>query len=187
MTTRLEEIAEKVHETLDDPSVKRLHGWPALSEHAARRRAVWCSTGGTIEEPRQGGGRRPTGETDTSEAQTARIVACKIRVEDVQIHIYGETAEVTEQLLDNLIAAIYITLGTPMIPNYRWVSQQTETSGRTLRNEKIVLFLKLRLPVPEEISPLRKIEGITFSAVLLDDEGNFPDSPNDDPITGVVP
>jgi hypothetical protein len=159
-------MATDVHVTLNDPTVKAYHDRVALQQHQQRRRVVWLTPGGTTEPPKQGGGRLPTDGT------AFRVQACRVRVEQVHAHIFAETRELTEQLLDNLIAAVCSTLGVVEIPTYAWVTEERDQAGTVLRAAECILRINLRLPVPEQIKPLTPVIGVEDVCGTLDDDGN---------------
>lgn len=167
MATRLAEFADLVHAKLNDPTVKKLDDVEALQKHEERRRIVWVTPGGTVEQPRQAGGRMPTDGTQF------RIQLCKVRVENVDAHIFAETRERTEQLLDNVIAALCITAESGIeMPTYTWVTQERDNAGKVLRAQYCVLRFRLRLPVPEQIKPLGTFNAVDDVCGMLDEDGN---------------
>src|SRR5690348_8841841 len=123
MATRLREVAEDVHALLNaaltpEDQVKDCHDRVALTQHQQQRRIVWLTEGGTTEPPKQAGGRRPTDGTEY------RIVACRVRVERVEAHLFAESRERTEELLDAVIAALCQTLQVVEIPGYEWITEE---------------------------------------------------------------
>lgn len=172
MATRLKEVAVAVHELLnaalpEAEQVKDYHDQVALTQHQQRRRIVWLTQGGTTEPPKQGGGRLP------SDASAYRIQACKTRVERVDAHLFAETRELTEQLLDQVIAALCTVLQVVEIPGYEWRTEEVGEAGRALRVACCVLRFLLRLPVPEEIKPLTPITGVEDVCGTLQPDGSI--------------
>jgi hypothetical protein len=165
--TRLEEFATDVHAVLGDDTVKPYFDATALQEHKQQRRIVWVTPGGTTEAPRQGGGRPPVDGTQF------RIQACRMRVENVDAHVYAENRETTEVLLDNLIAAVCLTLAVVEIPTYTWETEEIGNAGRTLRIAHCILRIYLRLPVPDQIRPLLPITGIEDECGTLLPDGSI--------------
>jgi hypothetical protein len=167
VATRLEEFATAVHAALGDPSVKAYFDATALQEHKQRRRIVWVTPGGTTETPRQSGGMPP------SDGSKMRIQACRVRVENIDAHIYAENRETTEILLDNLIAAVCLTINPAEMPTYTWETETLDNAGRTLRIAHCILRIYLRLPVPDEIKQLFPIRGVEDECGTLQDDGSI--------------
>lgn len=166
MATRLSEFADLVHAALGDSTVTKRDDVGSLQQHDVRRRIVWLTQGGQVEQPRQAGGRPPTDGT------AYRIQACKVRVEDVQAHLFAETRERTEQLLDSVIAAVCTVVQAAIeMPRYVWETQERENAGKVLRAEHCVLHIRLRLPVPEEIRPLGTFDSVDDVCGTLDEDG----------------
>lgn len=174
--TRLEEVATAVHALLDEGAVEPneigiAHDAVALQQHQKQRRIVWLTTGGAIEPPRQAGGRVP------SDGTAARVRLCKVRVERVEAHIFAETRELTEILLDNVIAALTHVLELVEMPSYDWETEVTERAGKVLRSQHCVLHFLLRLPVPDQIRELRTVAGIEDVCGTLAEDGSITAQP----------
>lgn len=167
MATRLAEFATEVHALLNDATVKKCDDVASLQRHEVRRRITWLTPGGTTEPPRQAGGRAP------SDGTAYRIQACRIRVEHIDAHIFAESREMTERLLDNVIAASCTVARVLEIPSYRWETEERENSGKVLRAHECILRINLRLPVPEQILPLVAITSQDHECGTLQDDGTI--------------
>lgn len=165
--SRLEEFTVSIHETLADSSVKRLFGRKSLAHQEQARRIVWVRTRGDIEAPRQAGGREVPPATTPPGGTTYRVRACCLRIERVEAHIFAEDDEKLDALLDNLLAAIYLTIPTPSFSGFAFPSQEEGKDGESLRTQKCVLTVAFRCPVPDEIKPLAPITGFTTTAGTL--------------------
>lgn len=114
----------------------------ALNEHAQRRRIVWVAVGGQVVPPHPGrAGPVKVGEVSST-------IAPYDRRESVDVHLYAETLDATDALLDAVVVALNRVLGTCR-PTYRWATQEADASGRQLRSHKVVLRLTLHFPVIE--------------------------------------
>lgn len=167
LPTRLSALADEFHAKLNDPTVKKFDDVEALQKHEVRRRVVWTSPGGTTRPPKQAGGRLPADGSD------ARIVACRTREANVEAHIFADTLANTELLLDNLIAAICLTMRVVEIPGYSWETQERENSGRVLRSQYCILRVTIPLPVPEQITPLLAFEEIDDVCGTIQPDGSI--------------
>lgn len=157
---------------LNDATVKKRDDVAALQQHDVRRRIVWLTQGGTVEQPRQAGGRTP------SDGTAFRIVSCKDRVEEIEAHLFSESRETTEQLLDNVIAAVCIVARTAVeMPRYVWETQDRDNAGKVLRAEHCVLVIRLRMPVPEQIKPLGTFATVADVCGTLDEDGDVVPQP----------
>lgn len=175
LPTRLAELADRVHEELADPTVAKRDDVAALQQHDVLRRVVWLTEGGQIDATRQAGGALPDDGTQV------RITACRIRGEEVQAHLYAEDRATTEQLLDNTIAAVCLALGpSATLQRYRWLTEERAESGRTRRSVKCILYLTMRLPVPELIEPLLPLPPAEVVCGLIDADGDFVPVPEDE-------
>lgn len=170
MATRLADFSTAVHARLTAAGitdVAKRDDREAIDKHDLKRRIVWITEGGTIEPPRQAGGR-------LNGAGSSRVVACKMRVEEVDAYIFGGTREATEDLLDAVIAAAFIEGGAHLeMTRYRWLSQEDNRSGTMLRTQLCVLRMLLRLPVSEEITPLTALTGQDHECGTLDEDGDI--------------
>lgn len=178
MATRLSEFATLVHAQLADASVKKFDDIVALQKHTERRRVVWITPGGTTEPPPQAGGRSPADGT------SFRVQACRTRVENVDVHIFAESRELTERLLDNLIAAICLVAKVVAIPTYRWETEERDQSGKVLRAHECVLRINLRFAVPDEVKPLTPVTAQEHLCGTLQEDGSITpqgDTPEEDP------
>ncbi len=162
MATRLATFATAVHARLASAGVTipQQNDVISLQKHAERLRIVWLTPGGTIEPPRQAGGR--IGPNDPAN----RVRLCKLRVEECQAWIFGETREAAEDLLDAVIAAIYAEAQHIEMPRYRWPNELRDEAGNVLRAQVCVLTFFLRLPVADEIAPLVTITGVDHECEL---------------------
>lgn len=163
MATRLSAFAAQVHARLEAAgvSVPQYDDAEGLTKHSERTRIVWVTTGGTIEPPKQAGGRMP------SNGSAERVRLCKVRVERVNVYILSDTRQTTEELLEDVIAAVYNIASVCEMPSYRWPTQVKDLSGDVLRAQACVLDFSLRLPVSDEIKPLTTVTGQTHTCEYL--------------------
>lgn len=175
MPSRLEDITIEIHERLNDATLERRFGRKELQHHDQERRIVWVRVLSPIDTPKRAGATMVVGDPEH------RVNVCQIRVETVEAHIFAETDELIDQLLDNVIAACWLTLQSVAVQftNYSWVSQYENEAGETLRTEKVVLRLSFRLPVPEEIKQLTPITEISHVCGTLTNDGDFNPQPED--------
>lgn len=165
--SRLEELTIAIHDQLADSTVERMFGRNAKSKQTQARRIVWIPMGGQLIPPRQGGGRLPADGTQF------RIQSCQDRQARFAAHIYARTYEEAEALLDRVIAAIML-----VIPNVTWPApyedkthEDKNEAGVTRRTELIVLHVQTRLPVPDEVKPLRTITGTDHVCGTIQGDG----------------
>lgn len=167
LKTRLEEQAELIHKEFATP-IEMREGADALNLHDEKRRIVWVTPGGTIAAPPQAGGRM------ADDDDTVRIVACRLRSEDVDVHLFGSNRADAEQMLDATIAAIHKACGpSARITSYSYPNEEQDKTGVTRRTHKCVLKIQLRMPVPEEIAPLREITGADHECGTIQDDGSI--------------
>lgn len=172
--SRAEALAIAIHEQLNDSSVERLFGRNDKAKNAQARRIVWIPVGGTIDDPRQGGGRRP------ADGAQSRVQSCKDRKARIEAHIYAESYAETEALLDRLIAATCIVLPNQTFDGgYQDVTQeQRNEAGVTNRTDLIVLTLEVRLPVRAEVKELRPIVAFDHVCGTLQQDGSILPQPS---------
>lgn len=169
MATRLEALAEKIHEQLNDQTVKSAFGRKEVARNDQRRRVVWVPVGGPLTPPekRSAGTVVPNG---TGQARRHDVV---LRQERVQVHVTAESDESLEQLFENLLAAIGLTIPRPTWHEYRWVTEEEGQAGDSLRVPKIRFEITIQLPVAEEIKPLTVVTGEDHTCGFLTAEGEF--------------
>jgi hypothetical protein len=155
VATRLHAFAAAVHNALETAGVTDVEmrvGRKAVAFHGPKRKVAWVCPGGKLTSPKQGGPRLPTGVTDS------RTTSCKTNEATVLAYIYGGSDEATEDLFEAVVAAACSVPGAQLeMPDWRWVTQEDEKAGHTDRTELIILTMALRLPVHDEIAPLREI------------------------------
>jgi len=149
---RLETFGADVEATLADPTVTFRYHADAMNEHDKLRRVVWIGTGGVVDEARPG----RAGQVKVG--QVSGTVAPYDRAENVEIHVYADTDDNLETLVENLIIALNMTLARCR-PTYAWVNQTPAATGRALRSKKCVLKFVLHMPIREELSALTAITG----------------------------
>lgn len=176
MASRLEQLTLDIHETLNDATVEHRFGRKHLEHHDQERRIVWVRAPSRLEEPRQAAARKVVGTTEY------RVTTCVDRMDAVEAHIWAEDDESIDQLLDNLVAAICLTQRFMAWGGYTYASQEPKEGGETARTEKIILRVSFRLPVPEEIKPLKVIIGLDHECgTLLPDGSTQPEPEEEDP------
>ncbi len=172
MASRLSEQAARVHLEIDSTILQR-DDIAGLQQHDVARRIVWLTPGGEISPASQAGGRPATGG-----ANGTRKVSTHLREEDVQAHIFGENRAATEAILDQVIAACSNVWGPSVrLQRYTWVSEERPNSGLTLRTNKVVLFLQLRMPVVVESKELGTFDTVTDVCGTLNDDGTVTPQP----------
>lgn len=152
---RLQDFVDSVEAKLVEGGVTDVDmrvGRKAFSFHGAKRRICWIEPRGKLVPPLQAGGRQ-VGST--------RAPACKTREAEVHAFIYGGLDDTTEQLFEALVAAI-CKLGEARyeMPSYRWVTEEEANAGHTNRTDCIELTVIARLPIQEEVKPLREVTGV---------------------------
>lgn len=182
MATRLGTFIAAVDDTLRAAGivVEMREDRESLDFHGVKRRIVWLTTGGSIVPPNQAGPRLRTGSA------TEVVTACKVRVERVFAYIYGGSREATETLLDAVIAACCEVGGVPLeMPEYDWVTQEDNRSGKTLRTQLVRLEIRIRLPVNAELATLTPILSVQDDCGTLsgteDDWTVTPQEPEPEP------
>lgn len=153
--SRLERAVDAVEAELDDGSVVFLVGRAHKLVHGPARRVIWIPVPSPIQFPKQAGGRLP------DEDPTIRARVARERIETVEIHIYAEDRGTTDRLLDNLIAAILLSIPRAQLQTYSWVSEEEQEAGDTNYVELIVMRCAFPLPVLDEVLPLKAIATIT--------------------------
>lgn len=145
--SRLSDLADAVHVTLDDSSVKKVIGKVNDGKHGPRRRIHWYHTGGVVQTVSQAGGR-------LTESDTVREPAVWERLGAIDCLVFAENDETAETLLDNLIVAISQTApnGSAIFEDYVW--QHDEIAQR---EPLATLRVLIKWPVVDEISPLTEI------------------------------
>lgn len=149
MTTRLNRLVTACQDLLDAGGCKVAHRQDAeaLTEHNVRRRVVWLSDRGDVSEASRTGGFDRDGR---------RITCCALRAAEVRVFVYAETLELTEQLLDNVIASISQVLENVDFKEYALATQEDDSKkvGHVNRVQCAMLRFVLPLPVPDEITAL---------------------------------
>lgn len=171
--SRLKRVTLAIHAALNDPTVK--HGWGAfaLKNHAQPRRIVWVRTQSTIEPPKQAGGRLqgiPAGASTEQGASRARL--CRIRVQVVDAHIYGEDEGAVDDTLDNLLAAVELVW-----PQTEYIFEdwplENETDANITHYPKAIVRMRLRLAVADEVLPLQVVAGEAHECGILQEDGSL--------------
>ena len=101
--SRISAFATAVHATLADATVQEVVGQKNKGRNRQRRRVHWYRQGGTIEPPHQAGGRIPEDETEATGNRQPTIWQ---RQEEIVCHIFAESEDTLEILLDNWIVAL---------------------------------------------------------------------------------
>jgi hypothetical protein len=167
----LELVTVKIHQQMNDPRVARGWGHKDLDKHAAAPRVVWVRQQSPIESPKQAGGRlqgkqgeqEGTGVPVAQDGSRWRIA--RVRVQTVDVHLYGRTEAETDRLLKNVIAAIETAW-----PQVSYIFEDwTEDSHTHL--PKAVMRLQLRLTVADEVQPLKLVEGEAHECGILQEDG----------------
>ncbi|MBA2724282.1 MAG: hypothetical protein H0U56_15620 [Methylibium sp.] len=124
-------------------------GRVALAEETQLRRIVWVRAPSRIEATtRAGGTLQGTTEQD-------RIKYAYVRVEHVEAHLYAETEDAAELLLDQVLGVLADLLGPSVVPTgYTWVTETEEGAGIAVRQPKIRLDVTVRMPASKEVHPL---------------------------------
>lgn len=158
-STRLKRTAREIHAALPElTTIECGFGVAALSEFRGKRGVVWISPGGGVEPSS-----RTNGTITDKAGKVERISIFANRIEDVEAHIYGETEEAVEALLDGVCAGIQQAVGVNNAPlpwKYGWAGDSQDAGGKLNHFPKVVLMFKLKLPVSEQALGLRSIEHI---------------------------
>lgn len=161
-------IGGLVHDKLNDNTVEELYGRTSLSEHSGQRRIHWVSPGGTLEAPKQAGGRRD----DETAAQ--RKPTCKTISAELEIHIFAEDDEAIETLFRNVLAALALTNVRYDRGRYRSPTQEdVAASGITNRVEWLILSIVVGFPAIEEIQALRTVVSTDQTSGIDHADGTF--------------
>lgn len=170
--SRLEECTERIHKVLNDPSVQHVFGATGLKAHGKPRRIVWVRTQSPIEAPRQAGGRlQGAREDERPQNRAFRVRLCRVRVQTVDAHVYGEDDGAADQIVDSLLAAVETE-----VPQVEYVFEdwpmETLANANLTHFPKVVIRMRIRLAVADEIAPLHAAE-FEHECGLLDAEGNL--------------
>jgi hypothetical protein len=151
MSTRLQRIAEAVHEELADRTVAMVVGREEAETHNGRRRVMWIPGQGKLVPSQRAGG--------TLLADGTRVVCVWNREEQLSVFIIAERVDTTEVLFENLLAALseVIPESSMKNPGYRWVTQEKGQAGATLRSQLIEFTFTVVLPVRNELQQLTTI------------------------------
>lgn len=157
--TQLSDAVERIKAKLNDPTIEHFVGQLAIEKRTQRRRIVWVTRPSTVEPPqkRMGGQLGADGVT--------RVTTAKVRFERVQAYIRAENADVTEQLFDNLLAALDMEFGDMGQPGaYEWITEQPSDAGggaAILKGGHLIrLDVVFQWRVLSEIAPLVVLPGI---------------------------
>jgi hypothetical protein len=162
VTTTFAELIDEVEAAFraftSDTSVLFQRGKLALAEHEQQRRIVFVRPGGTVQPSTR------AGSTVMVDGTRARMI--KRRAERVVAHLFAESEEAAEAMLDNLIAASELTLGTGFQPTqYEWITED-DASAHLKYAEVIQLTAAWHKPVLDTPEPLTVIEGASESCFL---------------------
>lgn len=163
MATRLQGIAEAVHETLDDPTVKLLVGRKHVKEHAQQRRILWVTAPSKTSPPKMAGE-----HFDQENEEEPSGVCIMNREQAVVVWVCAENEETTEKLFENFLVALEATLQTSYtFPTYRFVFEAEGENPRLARQELVELTFSVRLPVSDAPHRLATIEATEGTQELL--------------------
>lgn len=174
--SRIERVTEQIHVELKDPSVSHVWGAFALKNHAGPRRIVWVRTTSPIETPKQAGGRlQGIPDAAATERGASRARLCRIRVQTLDAHIYGEDDGAVDAILDSLLAAVDIVW-----PQTEYVFEdwplETESNANITHYPKAVVRMRLRLAVADEVAPLQVVLGEEHECGIQKADGSFSSS-----------
>ena len=177
--SRLQDLTAAFHQRLNDATVAYVFGRADFDDHQQTRRIVWVREGSQLEPPYRAGGTFIDGNP------AVRVRICADRIERVAAHIFAEDDEAADTLLDNLIAAVLLTIPAqhrqfPVL-SYEWKTHEPREAGHTLRAEYVILHCAFRLPVPDEIKPLRELEDFTDECGSLQQDGSTTEEPTEEP------
>jgi hypothetical protein len=184
MASRLDDFVAAVKVVLDAGSctVEHYTDRLALTEHHSPRRCVWITEGGDL------GAASRTGAYLTPAGK--RFTASALRAEQVDVYLYAEDREVTEQLLDNVVCAISQTLETLTWRGYEWLTQIEGEAAHINRVECARIGFTLPLPVPDYVQALPtpnyvRDAGDTLTVVAsVDEQGALEHDPDTWPDDG---
>lgn len=174
---RTEAITVEIHDELADSRTARFFGRNALSEHAQARRIVWVPTVFSTQPPRESG--RDFLDGDVAHGIPRQtVVMCADRAQTIEAHIFAPTE--VEKLLDATIAAIHRVLLPWRLDGAvqgKWVSEERDTAGKTLRTDKVVLAFRVLLDVPEETRLIATVKDTATTYGDGDDAGTVTSIP----------
>lgn len=160
--SRFSNFVDAVHATLNDATVQKVIGDLNRGRNRQRRRVHWYREGGTCDVPDQGGGRETTGGT-------LREPAAWQRLEDITCHIFAESEDTLDTLLDNVIVAIDNTARaySVILGDYTWESTAKDEFSK--RIPMVALSMSLKLPVSDEQKALVTITAEDLTCEIDED------------------
>ena len=166
--SRLELLAELVHEALGDQKFKPLFGREYLKAHEQRRRIVWCHAPSSIARPDR------TGHTLVgSDVNGQRQRAIWTRTENAEIHLFanddGDLDAPQVGLFDRFLVAIEKAIPKVSFNGYAWPSDLPSEAGHNQRQPWIVLRVSLPMPVTDERAQLFTVTGETHDCGIITD------------------
>lgn len=164
--SRLSALADTVHTLLDDATVLKVIGQQNKGRNLQRRRIHWYRMGGEITFPKQAGGRVNSAGDDVT---GTREPAVWMRLETVTCHLFAESEETLDVLLDSWIVALDNTApnGSVQFTDYSWDSTDADEFAK--RTPMVAASFVIKLPVVDEIGQLVEITAEELTAEF--DEG----------------
>ena len=148
-----------MHTELNDASVKMLLTVQGLQEHQQLLRVVWLEPAGTVRKPKHAGMQIHDGDK--------RTLIARVRDANCQAHIYADTLDNLETLLNKLIAAFEVKFPNITIQNYSFPQQEDKLKdGRIMRTQKCVLRFVLPINVPSTQQTLTPLTGETHTCSI---------------------
>lgn len=163
--SRLSNFATAVHANLADATVLQVVGQLNKGRNTQRRRVHWYREGGEIVPPHQAGGRISDGD----EATGTRAPAVWQREEQITCHVFAESEDTLDTLLDNLIVAIDRTApnGSVIFGNYTWAATDKDEFAK--RVPMVELQCVVKLPVLDEQKSLVEITAEELTCTIDED------------------
>lgn len=174
--SEMELISRKIHLTLNDPTVKGVWGAKGLKQWDQVRRIVWVRVISPIESPKQAGGQMQSVRSEQGEQpkpqQGSRVRITRIRVQTLDLHIYGEDEGACDRTVKNLLAAIDLTWPQVTFITEEWTSESPDQAGHT-HLPKVVIRATFRLTVADEVAPLMPAAGEAHECGILQEDGSL--------------
>lgn len=152
--SRLSALADAVHLLIDDATVLKVVGEQNKGRNLQRRRIHWYRVGGELTYASQAGGRVNAAGDDVTGTREPTVW---MRLETVTCHLFAESEDTLETLLDAWIVALDNTApnGGVIFTDYTWEASDKDEFAK--RIPMIAASFVIKLPVVDSIGQLVEI------------------------------
>jgi len=146
--SKIKDTIAEIENQLSDDTVEFVVGNEKKKRRGSSRRIHFYRRGGPVEIFHGSG-------TTEFDSPYKRVSTPYFRLANIEAHVFAEDETVTEQLLDNLITAIWnsVSDGGFFIKDYEWEGDQINQRG-----DYAILSFDVKYPVVGEGLPLLNIE-----------------------------